>query len=209
MNKAVESRRLVIYEAVRAAAAELYGQCPDFTVRRPKSPENGDFTASAALALGSVLRRPPIETAKEIVARLKLPQGERALAVGKGYINFFLKPDFLFSVLQPPAELSELKLPNMDSPYFQLYYSYTRLKKLLTLHGETEGADFSLLASKEEKRLLWAIAEENLNELSFAAMDFYDKCSIYSDYPPLKAARCILLNNALRVMELHLRKEQI
>ena len=202
MKPCIEAQRSRIYELCRKTAEELYGRCPEFSVSRPRMSGNGDFAASAALALGGLLRRRPSEIAAEMAERIKLPGDERVEVGGKGFLNFYLRPGFLTDLLEPVRELPYLPLPDLSSPEFPALYPYHRLRKLLELHEAKPGEApaLELLTSPAEIRLLWAIAEERPAEISAAAMDLYDKTGLYAEDKSLAEARYILLNNALYLM---------
>lgn len=208
MNAAIEARRSRIYGQCRDAALELYGQCPEFSVTRPRPGGSGDFAASTALALGGVLRRRPSEIAAELAERITLPEGERVEVGGKGFLNFHLRPGFLLSVLGPVRELPYVPLPELSDPEFPVLYPYHRLRKVLELQGRRPAGEPEpgLLTCPEEVRLLWAMAEEGPEELRTAAMDFYDKIGLSAEDNSLAEARYTLLNNALYL--LYTRKEQ-
>ena len=198
-NPRIEAERQRIYELCRTAALELYGQCPEFSVSRPKDPGNGDFAASTALALGGALRRRPSEMAAEIAERIELPDGERVEVGGKGFLNFSLRPDFLMSVLEPVRELPYLPLPELNSPDFEEVHCYHRLRTVLELRGIKPESE--PLTDPREVRLLWAIAMGQQRELMAAAMELYDKLGP-------SASRYILFNNALYIMYRNIRGER-
>lgn len=202
MNPCIKVERQRVFELCKKAALELYGQCPDFSVNRPKDPVNGDFAASAALALGGVLRRRPSEIAAEIAERIELPSGERVEVGGKGFLNFYLKPGFLMSVLEPVRELPYLPLPELGSPDFEELHCYHRLRRILELRGTGQATEPEPLTDPMEVRLLWAIAMGHQRELMAAAMELYDKLG-------LSAARNILFNNALYMMYSNIRRDKI
>ncbi len=210
MNSVIENTRSELYNAVRAAALKLYGACPDVTVVHPKDSRNGDFSASAALALGGILKRPPIITAEEIISAMELPQDCRVQAMGKGFINFFLPPGFLLSVIEPLRELPKLEMPGAAEPGFFEKYSYCRLSRVLELQGTLPDGteDLTLLKAPQEVRLMWAAAKEDSAELAAAAMDFYDKLGLRCGYAPLAMARYALLSSALYTLYSTIRKDQ-
>ncbi len=199
MNCRIEAERERIRTLCRETAFKLYGLCPAFSVSRPRDGRNGDFASSAALALGGTLKRRPSEIAAELAENISLSDGERVEPGGKGFLNFYLRPDFLLGLLEPVRELPYVPLPELGSPEFELIYPYHRLRRILELRGHrpTGRQNLSLLTSPYEVRLLWAIADENCGELAAAAMDFYDRLDPGPDLEPLAEARYILLNNAL------------
>ena len=201
MKPCIEGQRERVRELCRNAALALYGQCPEFTVERPRM-GGGDFAASAALALGGTLRRRPSEIAAELAEKIELPEGERVEVGGKGFLNFFLRPDFLTAVLEPVRELPYVPLPELSAPEFAAAHSYHRLRKLLELHGikPVDKPSLEQLTSPEEVRLLWAIAEEKPAEIIAAAMELYDKLGLSAGDRSKAEARYVLLNNALYLM---------
>lgn len=198
MTRAEEERRR-LYGLCRKAAVELYGVCPDFSVGRPRDGKNGDFAASAALALGSVLKRRPSEIAAELAGSVRLRAGERAEPAGKGFLNFYLPPDFLLEALAPVRELPPVVLPPPESPDFGTVYPYHRLRAVMELRGRKPDGreDLRLLTTAEERRLLWAIAEEKDSAAAEGAMEVYTRLGPDPGFPPLAQARYILINNAL------------
>ncbi len=198
MNSRIEEERLRLYELCRRAALELYGFCPQFTVNRPRDGKNGDFAASVALALGGALRSRPSEIAARIVRRLDLEEGETAEPASKGFINFYLRPGFLLSVLGPVRELEYIPLPAVEDPNFGAVYPYHRLRSLLEFQGHKPDGreDLELLTSPGDVRLLWALAGDG-EDIAPAALELYDREGLAPDFPPLAQARYVLFNNAL------------
>lgn len=198
MTRAEEERRR-LYVLCREAALGLYGLCPDFEVNRPKDGKNGDFAASVALALGGALKRRPSELAAELAARIRMGVGERVEPAGKGFLNFYLPPEFLLGALGPVRELPPVRLPLPESPDFERVYPYHRMRKLLKLRGQRPDGreNLSLLTTPEERRLLWAIAEERADAAAAEAMEVCARLGLDPGFPPLAQARYILINNAL------------
>jgi arginyl-tRNA synthetase len=61
---------------------------PPVTVQRPTRPEHGDYASNAALQLAKLARRPPLQLAEAIRARLELPDGVAAANVEPpGFLN--------------------------------------------------------------------------------------------------------------------------
>jgi arginyl-tRNA synthetase len=91
--------------AVRAAARD-FGFDPDQleyprVLIKPPRKELGDFATNVALGLAKAFRTSPMEVAEAIVSHLE-PDGvmERAEVARPGFINFFLKNDWLYDVLR-------------------------------------------------------------------------------------------------------------
>ncbi|MCX7599394.1 MAG: arginine--tRNA ligase [Armatimonadetes bacterium] len=95
-----ERLRRLLVEAIAAAVKE--GQLPgdaagvEVYVERPPRSEMGDFSASVAMGLAKVARRPPIQVAEIILSHLPSdPVVEAAEIAPPGYINFRLGPRWL------------------------------------------------------------------------------------------------------------------
>ena len=195
---ALDEKKRELKSLVTDAVKELYGISCDFEIIRPRRSGFGDLSATAALALGGVLKRPPLEIGREIAERLDLPGGEKAEVMGKGFINFFLKPDFLLGALRTRPTPSAPELPELGDPCFFEVYPLVRLCDVLILQGTPpDGSEeLSLLTAPEEIRLIWAIFGGDKTELRSAALNFYDRVGLLGP-APLAMARYILLGNAL------------
>jgi len=63
-------------------------------VNRPKQIQHGDFSTNASLPLAKILKKPPLEIAKEIVNHIPSSSLiEKVEIAGAGYINFFLSSE--------------------------------------------------------------------------------------------------------------------
>lgn len=195
---ALDDKKQELRSLVAEAVKELYGVSCDFDIIRPRRSGNGDLSATAALALGGVLKRPPLIIGQEIVEKLTLPSGEKAMVMGKGFINFFLKPDFLLEALCARPRPAAPELPELSDPRFFDVYPLARLCDVLEFQGTPpDGSEEPrLLTAPEEVRLLWAIFGGDMAELRSAALAFYDRIGLGGP-PPLAMARYILLGNAL------------
>lgn len=207
MSSPMEEERLRLERLCSAAAMELYGLCPKFSVGRPKNPKNGDLAASTALALGGALKRRPSEIAAEIARLVPLRDGERLEAGDGGFLNLYLSADFLRGLLGPRRELPEVELPEPSAPDFCRVHTYHRLRRLLELHGSAEGGDAAPLSAPEELRLLRAVAREEEPELTAAAEELYDRLGF--GHGAVNGARSLLFNNALYLLYGLLGKEKL
>ncbi len=84
------------------AAGELqYDELPGIELESPKSKQFGDYTANIAMVMAREARMAPRQLAEKIIARLPQAGGiiERAEVAGAGYINFYLKPGWLYDFL--------------------------------------------------------------------------------------------------------------
>ncbi|MGE5397555.1 MAG: arginine--tRNA ligase [Chitinophagales bacterium] len=82
-------------------------EIPDYVLEVPREANHGDFAANVAMLLARQARMAPRKIAELIVAEIELPPllVERVEVAGAGFINFYLKNDWLFKV---PAEILRL-----------------------------------------------------------------------------------------------------
>ncbi|NLJ80350.1 MAG: arginine--tRNA ligase, partial [Firmicutes bacterium] len=84
------------------AAGELdFNKLPEIGLEIPRDAEHGDFASNIALAAAKEVKKPPRDVAAIIVSRL--PGNDlilKAEVAGPGFINFFLKKDWLYKVLK-------------------------------------------------------------------------------------------------------------
>lgn len=114
-------------------------ELPDFQLRRPE-PDHGDYSSNIALILARQVKVQPFETAKLITQHLSsLEFIDRVEPVPAGFINFYLKPDYLIENLnvamtdfkalakadRPIKILFEFGQPNTHKiPHIGHLYSY-------------------------------------------------------------------------------------
>jgi arginyl-tRNA synthetase len=108
-----------ITAALRAATAagELaLAELPPVTLEVPPDTQFGDYASNVALTLARQVRMPPREVAQRIAAHIlpgeveesirsidpSLPAGliERVEVAGAGFLNFYLRPDWLHAILR-------------------------------------------------------------------------------------------------------------
>lgn len=88
-------------ERARDAGELPFEEMPEITLEPPKNKAFGDFTTNAAMVLARQVKMSPRDVAEKIVNRLT-PDGviERAEVAGAGFINFYLKPDWLYEYVR-------------------------------------------------------------------------------------------------------------
>ena len=86
---------------IRNAASELYGSetVPPFSVAPPDDPAHGDYASNIALSLAKVVKRPPMEIAKEISERLDKDLYASVEIAPPGFINVFISESALLREL--------------------------------------------------------------------------------------------------------------
>lgn len=67
----------------------------DFVVEAPEEKSHGDYATNLALVLAGKLKKNPMEIAEQIKSKIKDDLFDKIEVVNPGFINFFLKPEFL------------------------------------------------------------------------------------------------------------------
>jgi len=100
--------------AIARAAAEAVaegslpqGALPEVFLEVPPEKNFGDYATNFAMQAARTLKANPRKIAEAIVAHLQFPWLDRAEIAGPGFINFFLKPDWLYGLLQEILDRGE------------------------------------------------------------------------------------------------------
>lgn len=74
---------------------------PEIMLETPRDKEHGDFAANAAMTMAKEARKAPRQIAEIIVKNLELEDTyiDRVEIAGPGFINFYLKPNYLYDTL--------------------------------------------------------------------------------------------------------------
>jgi len=72
---------------------------PPVMLEIPPQKEYGDYATNFAMQMARTAKTNPRKIAEAIIARLQFPWLERADVAGPGFINFYLKPDWLYASL--------------------------------------------------------------------------------------------------------------
>ncbi len=72
---------------------------PPVMLEIPPQKEYGDYATNFAMQMARAAKTNPRKIAEAIIARLQFPWLERADVAGPGFINFYLKPDWLYASL--------------------------------------------------------------------------------------------------------------
>ena len=83
------------------------GGLPDVYLEVPPEKSFGDYATNFAMQAARTLKANPRKIAEAIVARLQFPWLDRAEIAGPGFINFYLKPDWLYELLQEILDQGE------------------------------------------------------------------------------------------------------
>ena len=76
-------------------------QMPEIIIEIPREQENGEFSTNVAMQLTKLTKRPPRQSADIIIQNSDLENTyiEKIVCAGPGFINFYLKKDWLYEVL--------------------------------------------------------------------------------------------------------------
>ncbi|MBC8015197.1 MAG: arginine--tRNA ligase [Sporomusaceae bacterium] len=91
-----------IYQAARQAIADgmLHAdELPQIVLEVPPNKEFGDFATNFAMQAAKAAKKSPKVIAQVLVDRLKETWLEKTVIAGPGFINFYLKPDWLYTML--------------------------------------------------------------------------------------------------------------
>ncbi|MEW6572800.1 MAG: arginine--tRNA ligase [Bacillota bacterium] len=78
-------------------------EIPDFVVNSPREEKFGDFASNVAMQMAKLARRPPREVAAVINRNFdytQCPWVERIEIAGPGFLNFYLRPEWLHAALR-------------------------------------------------------------------------------------------------------------
>ena len=96
--------RRVLTDALQTARADgeiAFEQIPDFTVEVPREKGNGDFASNLAMLLARPARMAPRKIAEILVKHVDPNEVwlNYVEVAGPGFINFYLKPEWVYSVV--------------------------------------------------------------------------------------------------------------
>ncbi|OPY59699.1 MAG: Arginine--tRNA ligase [Pelotomaculum sp. PtaU1.Bin035] len=88
-------------ESARESGAIKVDEAPDFNVEVPREKDHGDFAANLAMLLARPARMSPRKLAEILVNNFSLAGTwvERVEIAGAGFINFYLRPMWVYQVL--------------------------------------------------------------------------------------------------------------
>jgi len=111
VNQMVENLRTEINAALEQAKAQGkfdFETVPNFVIEVPKEKTHGDFACNVAMMLAKQAKMKPRDIAEAIAAELeKSNLLQKVEVAGPGFINVFLKKDWLYEVPQKVQEQDE------------------------------------------------------------------------------------------------------
>ncbi|GGA64003.1 arginine--tRNA ligase [Ornithinibacillus halotolerans] len=104
-NNLKEQISAAVIKAELASESEL----PNIILEKPKDKSHGDFATNIAMQLARIAKKAPRQIAEDIVANLDASKAsvEKVDIAGPGFINFFMKNDFLTDLIPTILEAGE------------------------------------------------------------------------------------------------------
>jgi arginyl-tRNA synthetase len=102
----MDIKELLAAAVVRAASAAMdegilpKAELPEVLLETPPEKSFGDYATNFAMQAARSLKANPRKIAEAVIARLEMPWLDRAQIAGPGFINFYLKPEWLYALLQ-------------------------------------------------------------------------------------------------------------
>ncbi|AUJ24084.1 arginine--tRNA ligase [Virgibacillus dokdonensis] len=96
-----ETLKQQIRDAVLRASLASEEEIPEILLEKPKDKRHGDFATNIAMQLARVAKKAPRQIAEELVNEFNRVKAsvEKVEIAGPGFINFFMKEDFLGSIV--------------------------------------------------------------------------------------------------------------
>ncbi|API91856.1 arginine--tRNA ligase [Virgibacillus pantothenticus] len=97
-----ETLKHQIKDSVLQAGLANEDEMPEVVLEKPKDKNHGDFATNIAMQLARVAKKAPRQIAEEMVNHFNQAEAsvEKVEIAGPGFINFFMKEDFLGSIVQ-------------------------------------------------------------------------------------------------------------
>lgn len=135
-----------IASAAAAAVADgklPQGVLPDVFLEVPPEKSFGDYATNFAMQAARTLKANPRKIAESVVAYLQYPWLDRAEIAGPGFINFYLKPDWLYELLQEILEQGETYGNTLTGQKQKIQIEFVSANPTGPLHvGHGRGAAF-------------------------------------------------------------------
>ncbi|MBO1002083.1 arginine--tRNA ligase [Pseudogracilibacillus auburnensis] len=112
MNVLVEIEKTLqeeIANAITNANLATKEEIPAILLEKPKEKQHGDFATNIAMQLARIAKKPPRQIAEQLVEYLNKEKANinKVDIAGPGFINFFMKQDFLSSIITTILEQKE------------------------------------------------------------------------------------------------------
>lgn len=141
----VEEQLISELEQVVVRLAGDEAEIPAIQLEKPKEKAHGDFASNIAMQLARVLKKAPRQIAEDIVTHLDEAAAgvEKVEIAGPGFINFFMKDDFLASVVQTVITQGENYGKSDDGAGKRVQVEFVSVNPTGDLHlGHARGAAY-------------------------------------------------------------------
>lgn len=179
-----------IESAIQNALKDIGASDVAFVVERPSEMAHGDYATNAALAAAKILKKNPRDVATELQSKLENIAGiEKTEVAGAGFINFYLSPEALTTIVKEAVEdswgkgntytgkkvLVEYTSPNLFKPLHIGNLIGNILGESLARLFEASGADVQRLNYPSDIGLtiakgVWGLQKNNLNPEDIAQL---------------------------------------
>lgn len=109
LEQTEEKLKNEIYQAVLSSGLASEEEIPEIILEKPKDKSHGDFATNIAMQLARIAKKAPRQIADDIVAKINEEEAsiEKVEIAGPGFINFFMRDDFLLEVIPTILEQRE------------------------------------------------------------------------------------------------------
>lgn len=140
-----ETLKQEIAAAVVQAKLATTEELPEIILEKPKDKSHGDFATNIAMQLARIAKKAPRQIAEDIVAKLdqtKASIGKVEIA-GPGFINFFMKNDYLGEIIPTILDEKELYGQSNTGKGEKVQVEFVSVNPTGDLHlGHARGAAF-------------------------------------------------------------------
>ena len=97
----------IIEQSIKDALSNLNVSFDNIAITNPKDKSNGDYSSNIAMQLAKELRDSPMNIAEKIVSNIDNPNIEKIEVKNPGFINFFVKSDYLYNNIDEIIKLGD------------------------------------------------------------------------------------------------------
>lgn len=131
--------------AVTNAGLATEAEMPDIILEKPKDKSHGDFATNIAMQLARIAKKAPRQIAEDIVSNLDSSKAsvEKVEIAGPGFINFFMKNDFLTDLIPTILEAGDAYGKTTHGEGKRIQVEFVSVNPTGNLHlGHARGAAF-------------------------------------------------------------------
>lgn len=134
-----------IAQAVMRANLAEEAELPDIILEIPKEKGHGDFATNIAMQLARIAKKPPRKIAEQIKEHINVEEGsiEKIEIAGPGFINFFMKRNFLQDIIPTILKAGKSYGETDDGKGMRAQVEFVSVNPTGSLHlGHARGAAF-------------------------------------------------------------------